>query len=69
MGEIGHVAISGRQVGLQDGSWQEVKCGIIYQLADRVEISAGVSITNIVSTIRRPMSALQPISPDFSDQH
>nr|MBA3438842.1 ISKra4 family transposase [Pyrinomonadaceae bacterium] len=35
------VEMDGVQVGLQDGSWQEVKCGIIYQLADRVEISAG----------------------------
>lgn len=35
------VEMDGVQVGLQDGSWQEVKCGIIYELEQRVEISAG----------------------------
>ncbi len=35
------VEMDGVQVGLQDGSWQEVKCGVIYELNQRVEISAG----------------------------
>jgi len=35
------VEMDGVQVGLQDGSWQEVKCGIIYELSQRVEISEG----------------------------
>lgn len=35
------VEMDGVQVGLQDGSWQEVKCGVIYELSQRVEISAG----------------------------
>jgi Uncharacterised protein family (UPF0236) len=33
--------IDGKKVGLQDGNWQEVKIGVIYQLADRVEIHSG----------------------------
>jgi Uncharacterised protein family (UPF0236) len=33
------VEMDGVQVGLQDGSWQEVKCGVIYELGQRVEIS------------------------------
>jgi hypothetical protein len=35
------VEMDGVQVGLQDGSWQEVKCGIVYELSQRVEISEG----------------------------
>lgn len=35
------VEMDGVQAGLQDGAWQEVKCGIIYQLTERVEISVG----------------------------
>ena len=35
------VEMDGVQVGLQDGSWQEVKCGVIYELSQRVEISEG----------------------------
>lgn len=35
------VEMDGVQVGLKDGSWQEVKCGIIYELSQRVEISEG----------------------------
>lgn len=33
------VEMDGVQVGLQDGRWQEVKCGVIYELSQRVEIS------------------------------
>jgi hypothetical protein len=33
--------IDGKKVGLQRGDWQEVKIGILYQLADRVEIHSG----------------------------
>jgi len=35
------VEMDGVQVGLQDGSFQEVKCGIVYELSQRVEISEG----------------------------
>jgi uncharacterized protein UPF0236 len=35
------VEMDGVQVGLQDGSWQEVKCGVVYELTQRVEISTG----------------------------
>jgi len=35
------VEMDGVQVGLQDGRWQEVKCGIVYELGQRVEISEG----------------------------
>ncbi len=35
------VEMDGAQVGLQDGSWQEVKCGVIYELTQRVEVSEG----------------------------
>jgi hypothetical protein len=33
------IEMDGIQVGLQDGSWQEVKNGILYELSQRVEIS------------------------------
>jgi len=33
------IEMDGVQVGLQDGSWQEVKCGVIYELSQRVEIN------------------------------
>ena len=35
------VEMDGVQVGLQDGSWREVKCGVIYELSQRVEITEG----------------------------
>lgn len=35
------VEMDGVQIGLQDGSWQEVKCGVIYELSQRVEVQAG----------------------------
>lgn len=35
------VEMDGVQVGLQDGSWQEAKCGVIYELSQRVEINQG----------------------------
>ncbi len=35
------VEMDGVQVGLQDGSWQEAKCGVVYELSQRVEISQG----------------------------
>ena len=35
------VEMDGIQAPLQDGSWQEVKCGVVYQLAHRVEVSRG----------------------------
>jgi hypothetical protein len=31
----------GKQVGFQDGSWQEVKVGVIYEVGDRVETREG----------------------------
>jgi len=34
------IEIDGVQIGLQDGRWQEVKCGVIYELSQRVEIQA-----------------------------
>lgn len=35
------VEMDGVQVGLQDGSWQEVKCGVVYELSQRVEMQSG----------------------------
>ncbi len=35
------VEMDGVQLGLQDGSWQEVKCGVVYELSQRIEIQAG----------------------------
>jgi Uncharacterised protein family (UPF0236) len=35
------IEMDGVQLGLQDGSWQEVKCGVIYELSQRVEIHSG----------------------------
>ena len=35
------VEMDGVQVGLQDGSWQEAKCGVVYELGQRVEINPG----------------------------
>ena len=35
------IECDGKQVGFQDGRWQEVKVGIIYQLGARVESSEG----------------------------
>jgi hypothetical protein len=35
------IEMDGVQLGLQDGSWQEVKCGVIYELSQRVEIRTG----------------------------
>jgi hypothetical protein len=35
------VEMDGVQLGLQDGSWQEVKCGVVYELSQRVEIYSG----------------------------
>lgn len=35
------VEMDGVQVGFQDGSWQEAKCGVIYELSQRVEINTG----------------------------
>lgn len=35
------VEMDGVMAGLRDGSWQEVKCGIVYELTKRVEISEG----------------------------
>jgi hypothetical protein len=35
------VEMDGVQIGLQDGSWQEAKCGVIYELSQRVEINTG----------------------------
>jgi hypothetical protein len=33
--------IDGKKVGFQDGSWNEVKVGVLYQLSDRVEPQTG----------------------------
>jgi hypothetical protein len=33
--------IDGKKVGFQDGSWNEVKVGVLYQLGDRVEPQTG----------------------------
>src|SRR5205085_7635943 len=35
------IEMDGVQLGLQDGSWQEVKCGVVYELGQRVEIQSG----------------------------
>lgn len=35
------VEMDGVQVGFQDGSWQEAKCGVIYELSQRVKINRG----------------------------
>lgn len=35
------IEVDGKLVGFQDGSWQEVKVGVIYDLEDRVETSEG----------------------------
>lgn len=35
------VEMDGVQLGLQDGTWQEVKCGVVYELGQRVEIQSG----------------------------
>jgi hypothetical protein len=35
------VEMDGVQLGLQDGRWQEVKCGVVYELSQRVEIQSG----------------------------
>jgi hypothetical protein len=35
------VEMDGVQVGLQDGGWQEVKIGVIYELSQRVQMSEG----------------------------
>jgi hypothetical protein len=35
------VEMDGVQLGLQDGTWQEVKCGVVYELSQRVEIQSG----------------------------
>jgi hypothetical protein len=35
------VEMDGVQVGLQGGGWQEAKCGIVYELSQRVEINTG----------------------------
>lgn len=35
------VEMDGVQIGLQNGSWQEVKCGVVYELGQRVEIQPG----------------------------
>jgi hypothetical protein len=35
------VEMDGVQLGLQDGRWQEVKCGVVYELNQRVEIQSG----------------------------
>ena len=35
------IEMDGVQLGLQDGSWQEVKCGVVYELSQRVEIQSG----------------------------
>lgn len=35
------VEMDGVQIGLQDGTWQEVKCGVVYELSQRVETQSG----------------------------
>jgi hypothetical protein len=35
------IEMDGVQLGLQDGAWQEVKCGVVYELSQRVEIHSG----------------------------
>jgi Uncharacterised protein family (UPF0236) len=40
-GRVWVVEMDGVTAPLQDGTWQEVKCGVIYELGQRVEISAG----------------------------
>lgn len=35
------VEMDGVQVGLQEGGWQEVKCGIVYELSQRAEVNQG----------------------------
>jgi hypothetical protein len=35
------IEMDGVQLGLQDGAWQEVKCGVVYELSQRVEIHRG----------------------------
>lgn len=35
------IECDGKKVGFQDGSWHEVKVGVIYELEDRVETSVG----------------------------
>ncbi len=35
------IEVDGKKVGFQDGSWQEVKVGVIYEISDRVETIAG----------------------------
>ncbi|MCA1602252.1 MAG: UPF0236 family protein [Acidobacteria bacterium] len=45
LSEVGRVVwvveMDGVMAGLQDGTWQEVKCGIVYELSQRVEVSQG----------------------------
>jgi len=35
------VEMDGVQVGLQDGTWQEVKCGVIYEVSQRAQTQEG----------------------------
>jgi Uncharacterised protein family (UPF0236) len=35
------IECDGKKVGYQDGSWHEVKVGVIYELGDRVKVSKG----------------------------
>lgn len=35
------IEMDGVQIGLQEGGWQEVKCGVVYELSQRVEIQSG----------------------------
>ena len=41
MGKCFIVEMDGVQVGLQEGDWQEVKCGVIYEVGQRAETQAG----------------------------
>ncbi len=40
-GRVWVVEMDGIQAPLQHGSWQEVKCAVVYQLSQRVEVSRG----------------------------
>ena len=62
-GRVWVVEMDGVMAGLQDGTWQEVKCGIVYELSQRVEISHGRW-----ELLKRQRCALRGTASQFREQ-
>jgi len=61
-GRVWVVEMDGVQAPIQAGTWQEVKCGVVYELSQRVEVSRGrwVLLRRERCVVRGPVEEFRP---------